>query len=76
MHCELNGERTEQLVDFLLEYHQSPTPPNQRRGQFLFNMLNVERPDLAANMRARDVDPFYRNDLIDRALAWIIANWG
>lgn len=76
LNCENDLARDEALIEFLLSYYGTKTPQQLRRGQFLFNELHAVRPDLANSIRATDVDPFYRNDLIDAALCWIITNWG
>lgn len=47
----------------------------QRSGQFLFNSLLKFRPDIAEKIRGTDVDPFYTDDRLDTACAWIDANW-
>lgn len=50
-------------------------PPEQRRGQFMFNLLVLIRPDLADQIRCTDEDPFYDNDRIPAMIAWLAEHW-
>jgi hypothetical protein len=50
-------------------------PPEQRQGQFMFNVLVLLRPDLADRIRCTDEDPFYDNDRIPAMLAWLAEHW-
>lgn len=50
-------------------------PPEQRLGQFMFNMLSLLRTDLADQIRCTDQDPYYDNDKIPAMLAWIAEHW-
>lgn len=49
--------------------------PHLRRGQAAFNTLWEERPDLAELVRGSDIDPYYRDELLDRFILWVEASW-
>lgn len=38
--------------------------PQQRDGQFIFNLMNDLKPDLANRYRGTSIDPFYNDDNI------------
>lgn len=48
---------------------------NQRKGQYLFNVLFEERPDLSEKIRAGDLDPFYDDAKVHACLRWLKENW-
>lgn len=60
---------------FLYNYHTAETPATQRRGQFLFNYLFMQNPELADKIRGTSVDPFHQNTRIDACLAYVIQHW-
>lgn len=43
----------------------------ERRGQALFNALHVTKPELANQIRAGLLDPFYRDERIPAVIAWL-----
>jgi hypothetical protein len=45
--------------------------PRIRLGQSLFNALYVINPVLADSIRAKDLDPFYKDEYVPAFLAWI-----
>lgn len=47
----------------------------QRKGQYLFNTLYTERPDLAEKIRATETDPFYDDAKVHVCLKWLKENW-
>jgi hypothetical protein len=57
------------------------SPPNgyghhrQRFGQFLFNKLYEDRPDLSESVRASPLDPFNHDDRIPSFLYFAKDNW-
>lgn len=48
---------------------------NLRLGQFYFNELYKEKPNLANKIRATDKDMFYNNDKLAQSLDFIYDNW-
>lgn len=44
-----------------------------RAGQGFFNALNLVRPDLADEIRGKDLDPFYDNKKMKDAVQWFKA---
>lgn len=49
--------------------------PTERLGQAYFNVLDDVRPDLADQIRATQLDPFYNDGLFRAFLEWVQANW-
>jgi len=49
--------------------------PQQREGQVLFNVLCALRPDLAEQIRATNLDPFYDDTRMPDTFTWIVQNW-
>lgn len=49
--------------------------PSERRGQALFNTLELAMPHLAREMRGTGVDPFYDDARLPLAWTWIGASW-
>lgn len=47
----------------------------QRRGQLFFNSLYVFRPDIANQLRATVLDPFYADEVIPDFLAKVEELW-
>ena len=58
-----------------LAHMNADKPPEQRAGQFMFNMLNLLRPDLANRIRGTGEDPFYEDVRIPLMLAWLAEHW-
>jgi len=54
-------------------------PNRYRYGQVMFNYLELVRPDLAEQVRATDMDPFYcespKDPQFDRFIQFIETNW-
>ena len=49
---------------------------HQRRGQYLFNMLDDTRPDLSKVVRGNvQLDPFYDDSKIAVLTSWLKENW-
>ena len=46
-----------------------------RRGQAFFNVLSVDRPDLAERIRATSLDPFYDDNGIAAFLEVVRTMW-
>ena len=46
-----------------------------RKGQRLFNLLYEYRPELANELMRTEANPFYLDDRLDEAIAWITARW-
>ena len=61
------------LVEFLVEA-LAPNPHGQRRGQWFANCLITWRIDLSNNI-PKDVDPFYEDEKLWAAVAWVRDNW-
>lgn len=53
----------------------SNKPSDLRYGQWLFNTLTEIRPDLTAQVRATENDPFYNDDRVPAFLAWVARHW-
>jgi len=49
-------------------------PEGQRLGQWAFNLLEAERPDLAAEVRGTSLDPFYLR-ASPEFWAFVMENW-
>lgn len=69
----LNEKYTEPSVNSIEEFYEIYFEhrhgyPQQRDGQFTFNLMYELRPDLANKYRGSDVDPFYDNSRIDAFL--------
>lgn len=47
------------------------TNPEWREGQVYFNVLEVYLPELAAQVRGTDLDPFYNDDRLDAFREWV-----
>lgn len=47
----------------------------QRMGQAAFNYLYLSRPDLSEHIRASNLDPFYRDDILPDFLNWVGMFW-
>lgn len=50
-------------------------PDTQRYGQWAFNLLHELRPELADEVRATEVDPFYDNLRVPEFLDWLEGKW-
>lgn len=50
-------------------------PREQRRGQWAFNVLSAQRPDLAEFVRASGLDPFYEDSRMNDFLDFVGENW-
>jgi len=61
----------EQFLDLI---SRGPAP-GHRMGQTIFNLLCATREDLSEKIRATDLDPFYDDDKIPAALAWLGEHW-
>lgn len=48
--------------------------PYQRRGQRFANHLVIRRMDLANDI-PKDIDPFYKDENLWAAVAWVRDNW-
>lgn len=46
-----------------------------RRGQGLYNLLHMARPELAKAIVDSEMDPFYQDERIDRCLDFLMKNW-
>jgi hypothetical protein len=78
----IGHERVPTFNEFLTQWSKGLTEEcrntvlgTQRMGQFLMNVLHRVRPDLYRQLTNTDEDPFYRDDLIPDALAWLEENW-
>lgn len=49
--------------------------PQQRYGQALFNHLQAHKPDLANDVRGREMDPFYNTALVAVFLKYVGEHW-
>jgi hypothetical protein len=47
--------------------------PEYRPGQALFNAVAALDSDLAEGLRTSDADPYYVDELVGRAIAWLYA---
>lgn len=47
----------------------------QRLGQSLFNCLDIVRPELANEICATDIDPFYTDSKVFDCFKFIRENW-
>lgn len=63
--------------EFLYQVQKLWLKSNWRYGQTLFNCLHTFRPDLAVNIRATPLDPFYREheDINPSLWAFLNENW-
>lgn len=50
--------------------------PNQRHGQNFMNLLYRTRPDLYNMIYRTDLDCFYNDFAVGKALNFVKANWG
>lgn len=50
-------------------------PIDQRRGQWMFNLLARVRPSLAEKIRSGPLDPFYDDSRVDDFLAYVTEHW-
>lgn len=52
------------------------TPRSQRHGQWAFNVLAFERPDLSEQIRSNfTLDPFYSDAVLPEFYKWVEENW-
>lgn len=51
------------------------TPDGQRHGQWAFNILFYERPDLANQIHNGPLDPFYSDAVLPEFYKWVEENW-
>lgn len=51
-----------------------PTP-GVRKGQHFANMLYHHRPDLSVGLQNAGLDPFYKDELLWAAVAYINEHW-
>ena len=62
--------------DQFVELFNSRVQPSwSRMGQHAFNTLHEVAPELANKVRATDVDPFYRDDRINKFWQFVAENW-
>ena len=68
----------ESKFDFLafFDYYNKRTytngkPSEQRRGQWLFNVLSEYDPDLANKIRNTECDPFYDDAKIEKLFTYL-----
>lgn len=61
-------------VDFL-DWGGDEPRRTQRDGQFWFKLLHLHRPDLADEIRATDLDPFYVDDRLEAFFAYVESHW-
>jgi len=47
----------------------------QRDGQILYNMLWYARHDLSSKIMETELDPFYVESRVPKAIDWIQLNW-
>lgn len=62
----------EEFLTFIATEYR-PTP--WRVGQFYFNALNYVRPDLAKEVRATELDPFYDDERIPAFMEALASMW-
>lgn len=46
-----------------------------RKGQAYSNLLHMIRPDLAAQAQDAQLDPFYRDEILDEFVVWLSYRW-
>ena len=46
-----------------------------RRGQTFYNILDFHRPELAWQVIASALDPFYQDENLPEFLTWVEKNW-
>lgn len=46
-----------------------------RRGQGLYNLLHMTRPELAKAIVGSEMDPFYQDEKIDLCLQFLMRTW-
>lgn len=51
------------------------TGNEQRHGQWAFNVLAFERPDLSEQIRSGPLDPFYSDAVLPEFYKWVEENW-
>lgn len=50
-------------------------PDGQRHGQWAFNVLAFERPDLEVQIRSGPLDPFFSDAVLPEFYEWVERNW-
>lgn len=51
------------------------TPRSQRHGQWAFNVLYFERPDIARQLNGGPLDPFYSDAVLPEFYRFVERNW-
>ncbi len=60
---------------YLRHCHHATIPEGWRVGQFFFNVLYDNRPDLAETVRGTELDPFHDDTRISGFLQFVESNW-
>jgi hypothetical protein len=71
----MNGEVTFEEFLQTWEQYQILNRDKFRRGQGLYLLLHMVRPELAKAIIGTDLDPFYQDERIDQSLDFLMQNW-
>lgn len=63
-----------EFYTLVYEDHASAKGP-QRDGQWAFNCLFFNRPDLSEQIRGTILDPYYNDDFLPQFWIWVEQHW-
>lgn len=64
-----------EFATLVYEDHAGLFSPEQREGQYVFNCLFYNRPDLSEQIRGTILDPYYLDQHLPQFWIWVEQHW-